>query len=281
MKNSLTLPLLMLLSSLSDCIAVRNEYFLSPTNASSNPYHAIPMVEDSMKSANYVSGIFTAGTANDKGFDNLYSFQASFHRSHQLDAFQAYYGANMGLGNYEIAEYFRTKPNDGYYGLNGSYMSPYDTTFHIPKSNSFFGNVGINGGINVVLPFERGEWRPFGLEFSAQNEFGNYYGFRKNLPDTAADIIFKNNLTFTLGFYMDIIGKTRHGSEFGYKMAYGFLLNSLDDFTRMTRTGFFPVTYFSNTFHLTKGRVTGFVQLNIGTYATNFQTGMSYRLGKK
>ncbi len=58
-------------------------------------------------------------------------------------------------------------------------------------------------------------------------------------------------------------------------------LNPTNDYSRNNDANIFPVEYFSNTFHLTKGHITGFLQFNIGVYAANIQTGVNYKLGKK
>ena len=227
-----------------------------------------------------MSALYTIGSANDLGYDNVFAFQLRFHRSHNFGSFQAYYGVNLSLGSYSIAGFTKTKYLDST-GSYGGYYPYLDTIYNLPsKISSFFGACGFTGGINVVIPFPKGEFRPLGVEMSLQQEFGNYLQFRKNLPDSAADIIFKKGLTGTFGIYMDIIGKTTHGTAFGYKIAYGFPLNSINNYYRASGMSIFPISYLSQTLHLTKGRVTGFIQVNLGTYADNFQTGVSCRIGK-
>ncbi len=46
------------------CTPERQGYLLSPQNNTSLPYHAIPMKEDSIHGATYLSGVFTLGSAN-------------------------------------------------------------------------------------------------------------------------------------------------------------------------------------------------------------------------
>jgi hypothetical protein len=260
------------------CIPVTRVYYLSPSNANSNPYHTIPFKKDSVKKASYISALFHAGTANDDG-DYEYAFRINFHRSHNFGDFQAYYGLNGTIGRYSIAEFKNYN-----YQYQGGFFPAYqvsDSGYLITQKDLFFGSIGFNGGINLVLPFRKGEWRLLGLETSIQKEFGDYLNFRKNLPDTAATVIFRNSTTASIGIYTDIIGRTRRGTEFGYKMALGMVLNSAHDYSRYNRADIFPVGYWSNTFHLTKGRITGFIQFNFGTFATNFQTGVNYGLAKK
>jgi len=278
MRRPSFLNLLPLLIFLGGCIEPRHEYLLSPNNASTIPYQPIPMVSDSLPAGHYLNFWLGTGSANDQGVDNVSAFSLSYHRSHNLSSFQAFYGGGIRIGSYNMADYLKTKYNDSYgYPFT---MPMYDTVVHIPPANDFYGEFDIHGGINVVLPFDKGEWRPIGIEMAAEKEFGQYYQFRKNLPDTMADIIFKNNLTATLGIYTDIMGKTSRGIEFGYKVGYGIQLNSTGDFTKVQQSGFFPLTYLSQTFHLTDHRLTWFIQLNIGIYASSLQTGFSYRIGK-
>jgi len=63
--------------SLLGCVE-RQSYYLSPQNANSNPYRAIPMKADSLKSAIYMNGVFSTGSANDRAADHVTAFQGSF-----------------------------------------------------------------------------------------------------------------------------------------------------------------------------------------------------------
>ncbi len=251
-------------------------YFYSPSNATSVPYHAIPLQSDSLKGATYASGIFNVGGANQDWRDCVFGFQGRIHRSNNFGNFQTFYGANISVGSYHIAEFYDVD-HVNYY--------PYDTTvYHNYAENTFYGSYGFNGGINVVVPTRHGgEWRAIGIETSLQKEFGNYYTFRKNLGDSSATVIFRKNVTGTVGLYTDIIAKSRHGAEFGYKMSWGFMLNPESDYSHIySKNSINPVAYFSNTFHFTKEKVTGFVQINLSnSYAGNIQFGVNYKLGKK
>ncbi|HLK29955.1 MAG TPA: hypothetical protein VKT28_15350 [Puia sp.] len=264
MKKNITLFLFPAIFLFGSC--VESSYLFSPNNATSIPYHAIPLQSDSLKGANYVSSTFTLGGANQAWRDGVYAFQGRIHRSNNFSSFQSYYGANLTLGDYHVAQY------------------NYSSVDYYP-SNNFFGSYGFNGGINAVMPTRHGgEWRVIGIETSVQKEFGSYYNFRKNLPDSSADIIFRKNVTGTLGIFTNIIAKSRRGSQFGYKMSLGFMLNPESDYTHYydRHTLVNPTIYFSHTIHFTKEKVTGFVQFNFSNnYAGNVQFGINYRLGKK
>jgi hypothetical protein len=154
-------------------------------------------------------------------------------------------------------------------------------TLHIPEANRSFGTYGLSGGMNLVIPFAngKGEWRAIGFESAYQKEFGNYLQYRKRLPDSLINTLATYGHMFSLGGTTEIIGITRHGTEFGYKIALGTILFSKGNYLGY-ETGS-PPFYFSQSIHLTKKRVTGFMQLNVGVHAVSFQFGVNYNLSKR
>ena len=228
------------------------------------------MVADSTKSAVYISGAYTNGGSNDQMRDNLFAFHGNIHRSHNFEHFQAYYGLGLTLGSYRVTPY------DGYFTSPPNYRN--DTVFRIGGSDHFWGSYGFNGGINLVVPSRGGEWRIIGLETSLQYEFGDYLNFRRSLKDSAVDILATSHGTKTLGIFTEFLHRSKKGVEFGYKLSFGASLVSsatyLGDSSRNS-----PL-YFCNTFHLTKERITGFIQFNFGTHCESFQIGLSFRPGK-
>ncbi len=277
MRKNLAPCLFILLFFYSGCIPeTQPAYYLSPLDINVHSYHAIPLRSDSVKSAMYTNFTFTAGTANEGGSDVLYSFRGGIHRSNNFGLFQAYYGAGLALGSYHVGDYYRINYSGG-----GFSIPPFsDTVSHIPTSNNFFGAYGFNGGINIAIPSpgrSLGEFR-IGVETAIQNEFGNYLAFRKSLPDSAVDIVATNHWTKTIGGYLEFLARRRrNGTVFGYKISAGGSFISPDTYKGdKSINGPF---YFSNTFHLTRGKVTGFCQFNFGTYEATFQTGINYKLG--
>jgi hypothetical protein len=277
MKKIILFCLLVFVVFFSSCIPeTQPTYYLSPMDVNANYYHAIPLKSDSLKSAVYTSFAFTGGGSNKRLMDGLYAFHGGIHRAHNFGIFQAYYGAGIALGSYQVKDYYRVD----YPGYN--YGGPYyaDTVFHLPASNNFFGAYGFNGGVNVAISSPRGygELR-IGMETSLQNEFGKYLSLRKSLPDSSIDINATNSLTKTIGGYLEFLGKKRrHGTTIGYKISAGGSFISPRTYTGdQSEKGPF---YFSNTFHISRGKVTGFCQFNFGNYTTTFQTGVNYRLTK-
>jgi hypothetical protein len=270
------------------CVITSQNYYLSPQNANSNPYHNIPLVSDSIKGATYGSFVFTTGSANYQGRDYMSAFQTSIYRSNNFGSVQAYYGANFSLGLYHLGEFYNIKykydPT-----IFGPISDPLDTSYHVNASGYAFGSYGLSGGINYVIPFSKGEWRALGVETSLQNEFGDYAGFRNSLPDSGATIIFRKRFTGTIGLYTDLLWRDHHNNEWGFKFAVGEVLNPQSNYTidkvvvypAVSTTNIFPLSYFSTTFHMSNGPYAGFIQVNLGTYEDNFQVGVSYRLGKK
>lgn len=224
--------------------------------------------------------LFSAGSANDKGWDWIRAGQASIYRSHNLGKCQAYYGANLSLGNYYLTDFYNSHYTPGPPGFLSHGDQPIDTFYHIPANKYFFGSYGLSGGFNGVVTRSRGEWRWLGVETSIQREFGNYYTFRKNLPDSAANIIFKNNLTGTIGIYTDALWSNKYNTQFGLKFSLYMLVNSSSEYTVQNSYSIFPVTFFSMTFHTTVKQFTWFMQGNFGTRAASFQIGTSFRLTK-
>lgn len=244
-------------------------YFKSPYNGVGETYHAIPLKSDSLKSATYVSGVFTGGGVNHNLRDDVFAFTGSIYRSHNFGSFQGYYGVSGSLGSYDVANYSGYKPNGG------------NTTIYTPDpGNKFFGCYSGGGGINFVMPFGRGsEWRVIGTSFTLQKEFGDYWGFRKQLPDSLANSIFNRTLTGYLGVSTELAFKTRHGM-IGYKlMVAQDVLNGGSHYR-----GFDSVQYASGFFQQTLSfrhdRVTGSVQFNVGDRLFITQLGVSYRLGR-
>ncbi len=266
----------------SSCIPERQGYLLSPQNANSNPYHAIPMRSDSLKSAIYVNGLFSGGSANDRGADHVTMFQGSMHRSNNFGLFQAYYGAGFSLGSYYVEDFYNL--NHHFSATNPLFL---DSSNHIPGSHNFFGTYGVSGGINLVTSHEHirksrhSEWRILGLETSLQSEFGAYSDMRGKLPDTAANVIFRKELSAYLGLYTEGLWTNRDNIEFGIKLAAGMDLNPGSSYSNYYTQSILPLYSFSITFHLKKDRFAGFLQSNFGTYADNVQIGFNYRLGRK
>lgn len=241
-------------------------YYLSSFNANTNPYHALPLVSDSVKSATYLDALFTAGLANQEFTDNILAVRAGLHRAHTLGNVHLFYGANASIGEYYVSSIVT---NTTIYG------NPYHPQYSGSKT---FGGYGFNGGFNAAIPLRNGgEWRVFGLEGSIQNEFGEYFEFRKNIPDSLGNLISRNRWTGTIGITTEIISRHRGNSSFGYKFSLGANLNSYRNSYSYYNVR--PI-YVSNTIHFTKNNVTAFWQLNFGTYAGNFQFGINYKLGR-
>ena len=252
--------------------------YTSPFDMNANFYHAIPLKSDSIKSAVYTDFAFTGGSANSNS-DNLFAFHGGAHQSFNFGKFQAWYGGQVALGSYSVKDNYRLHYSDSSY--TGGVYTGYriDTLSHVPPSRHSFGAYGLNGGFNYVLPFrhKHGEWR-FGIQVDIQKEFGDYLSFRKSLPDTLADFISTNRWTEHLGFSTEWIRRKRT-VEIGYQFAIGVSFSPPGNYYGDSNSS--SAFYVANTFHMTKGKITGFCQLNAAPNAVSFKTGINYRLGKK
>jgi hypothetical protein len=263
------LPLLMF-SMVFFTACTQRTYFFSPLQANTSSYQAMPVGSDSLKSAVYADGSLSVGGLNQNWRDGVYSFRGGIHRSHAIENVRLYYGASLVLGDYDV------KPFN--YVTSGSNNGNTDLTI----GNKTFGAYGFNGGFSFTTALGRkGEWRFIGVEGSFFREFGEYYNFRKLLPDSAANIIERNQQTGSLGINTELVFKGRSNNKFGIKIAGGSYLHQVRSHfynTNYTPGQTYDLVYFSNTYHFTVNKVTGFFQLNFGTKAGNFQAGINYRL---
>lgn len=270
------IPFALLITVFTSCR--QYAYYQSPLHSNTSSYKATPLQSDSMPSATYASINFMAGGANHRWHDNTWSFTGSLHRSHNFGIFQAYYGANATLGNYNIRAY----QVDTISNLNTTRVDRYafdDSTINARAGNKFFGAWGLAGSINVVVPFgKKSEWRVLGTELSWNREFGRYLDFRKGLPPGAANIVNRKSNYFTISLFTEVVGRLDDDKALGYKMAW---VGSPD---RLRGEGSYVEdivpAYFSQTVHVRLHRTTMYAQVNLGTYTANLQTGFSLRLGK-
>lgn len=265
-----TSPILLLLSGILISGCSHQAYLLSPFHANNHPYRAQPMVSDSLHKAVYASASLSGGGANQNLRDGILNFQASLHQAHTFHSFQFYYGADVAAGNYHVSR------NNHYDGPGSG-----PETLLSSQGNKFFGGAGAFAGADLVIPFRSGsEWRVFGVETNYQREFGDYQHFRLKLPDSAATAITRDNYFHTVGFTTNVVKKFRKsGNSFGYKAGLYFSTSRTRRRDSYNGRYVYP-TYFSNTLHLTRQQVTGYMQINAGSYAFNFQTGVNIRLNK-
>lgn len=229
----------------------------------------MPLYSDSIRSAIYAHGTFTTGGANDNYRDGINGGIASIYRTHTSRHLQAFYGLTGIWGNY------RVKPYNG--NVNNKNLDT--TAINNNAGGKFFGGWGVTGGLNYNIPFAKHELR-IGTELSWQHEFGNLLSFRRNLPGTAANVIGTSRNYMTLALTSDVVFHIRGGAV-GYKIAAVKSLKALHGFDKSGIPYSTSPAYVSQTFHVTVDRVTGFSQLNFGTYAMSLQLGLNFRLHKQ
>ncbi|NML22548.1 hypothetical protein HHL16_16825 [Pseudoflavitalea sp. G-6-1-2] len=222
----------------------------------------MPLTADSMKSATYVSVHVMQGLANVRPHDAFGGGSLSIHRAHNFGSFQGFYAANATIGGYNVSDGYRQGENPNQYYKGGG---------------RFFGGVGASAGINGVLPLGDAEWRYLGAEMSWQQEYGEYYKFRKSLPDAAVSYIDRHNHYITWGFNTEMLGRISKTLVGGYKAGYYTSINKLyrTDGANTLRPG-----WFSQTLHLGTPRHTFHVQMNAGTKMLGFNIGASFMVGR-
>ncbi|MEP7280186.1 MAG: hypothetical protein ABI813_16180, partial [Bacteroidota bacterium] len=127
----------------------------------------------------------------------------------------------------------------------------------------------------------RGEWRFLGVEGNIFHEFGEYYDFRKIMPDSQATEIDRKNYLGSAGINTELVFKGQSQNKFGIKLAFGSY------FRRLHYVGADPgdyyhqyndLLYFANTYHFSFKKNTVYFQFNSATHAVHFQLGYNYRL---
>lgn len=247
-------------------------YYQSPFQGVTSSYRAMPAAGDSVHAATYISGHFFTGGANDRLRDEYNGFTASVHRGTRFGHFRSFYGASLVLGNYSVDPVGTGNPR-----IETSYPD-YDL-LNSRAGSKFFGGVGAGGGLYLTEPFRNGgEWRVLGVEMNYLREFGAYYKFRSNLPDSAANIIERSANYMSIGFHSDFEFRIRRGYT-GLKLGAVFSLHSLSDRSSIGYADRVLPGYFSFTYHATWQRTTGFLQFNAGTHSANLMMGINCRLG--
>ena len=269
MRHAPLLPAFSLLLILFYSSCIESSFFHSPVQGNTSAYHAIPVASDSIKSATYVNGALSVGNMNDGLRDRVYSAQAGIHRSNVINNFRLSYGASLAVGSYDIN-------SSGYYSY---YQNQYST---YKAGAAFFGGYSLYGAISAARRIgRRGEWRYIGIEGGLFNEFGDYYNFRKNLPDSQATEIDRKKYLGSLGVTTEWVFKGRSKNKIGLKIAAGSYLRRLNYFDPYPGDYYHThddLLYFSITNHYTVKKTTAYFQFNAATHAVHFQVGFNYRL---
>jgi hypothetical protein len=270
--------------ALTGCVAIRQQaFYVSPLNGNSEDYHTLPLVQDSAHTAFYARSAFYWGGANTRHNDHLDGWSFSVYAAHHFSMFQCYYGLDLSLGSYIVGQWDTSRTLLGL--LTARYWLPPGQASKLEPfaGDKFYGSTSFSGGINGVLPFERGgEWRFLGVETSLHREFGDYLGFRSQLPDSLVTLVVKSRYFGTVGITSEIIGRTGHG-EWGFRFATGRILgssyNNLHLFDSVKGR---PLQYLYTdvSFHYTYNRFTGYFQVDGGTHATTGRLGVVYRISR-
>lgn len=247
----------------------RYAYFQNPLHSHSNFYRTIPMKSDSIPVAMYGGGSFSAGVANENIRDGILLLQGNIHRSHQFGIFQAYYGLSGSSGLYNIGTVSGLEPD------NNLHMN--STIINSRQGSKYAGSIGGFAAMNVVRSSPLSEWRIIGAELSYHHEFGAYFRFRKNLPDSAANLNENYRQHVYISLNTDMVWRTRQGSM-GYKVAFVINPRRLTYFDLVGTPSPYTPLYISQTFHIENANINYYLQLNLGGRAASIQVGATRQL---
>ncbi|HUX83895.1 MAG TPA: hypothetical protein VMV20_01590 [Chitinophagaceae bacterium] len=237
-------------------------FYGSPVFGKTASYTTKPLLSDSVHSATYSSLVFSDGFSNFFSQDPIYAGQLRLYQVRQFSLFHFFYGTDLMLGNYGIANY-------------------QDTGVTTIVGNHFFGNLGISGGGDFSLPIGKSEWRMIGVDLSLNQEFGSYLGFRMKQPVTIDTGVFKHSFLGTLALSSEWAFHTRHG-EFGFKYEFGTYLGNqgfLANNFIFPPSGLFHSSYrfYQFSFHVTFKQWTGYILEQGGTWEGDSRLGVIYR----
>jgi hypothetical protein len=262
--------ILMFFVSLQSCYINRQLWYSSPLNVANQPYIALPTFKDSIKAATYCYTSIYSGLANDQKSDEVLLINLGVYRTKKLNNFQFYYGANFGFGSYKLRPL--DSENTNYFKYNPILFSTLENSFSA---------IGLLAGINYTIKSDIADWRIFGLEFTTNNEFGNYLKFRESLQDSSTTFVSKSSNFTTLGANTEVILHNKN-VNIGAKLSVGMPLGNdyinpkvYDIYDNSQRPSF---TYTSLTLSLTHKKYTGYFQGNFGVKASGIRFGILYRL---
>lgn len=246
-------------------------YYQHSRHTATTPYRAMPLRSDSVRSAFYAGISYTGGESNVYFSDNNNAFTATAHGAWNLGPIQAFAGTDLSAGNYRIKLidsilFFPPNPFPNRAAVNSQ------------QGRKGYGAWGLHLGVNAVIPFPTGgEWRVVGVEYYRSQDWGGYAQFRKNLPDSAVNVLQRSNVYQTLSLTTEVAFKLKE-VNFGYKAAMGAKIGKLERFDENGRAGTIWPGNLSQTVQVTKQRFTGYLQFNTGYRAYSFMLGSQFRL---
>jgi hypothetical protein len=176
-------------------------YFQNPVYANNLLYKTMPTKKEAVKTASYGGMSLGYSNMNDEGRDDAFILSGYLYQTQQTGIVQGYYGVDMHFGVYRVGTYREQSWYNGNTSLDVDLLNA-------NAGRKFFGTTGGSGGINLVTRGKDVEWRYIGIEASLHKEFGSYYRFRKNLHDSAANLVDKKDLFPSLAIYSDFIVET-------------------------------------------------------------------------
>ncbi|MFT3701953.1 MAG: hypothetical protein QM802_06275 [Agriterribacter sp.] len=247
--------------------------FVHPMNTGATAYHASLLKRDTINSRLYASGGIGAQMNNGPFRDGGVYGQGNIYNTHRFGMFNAYYGANISVGNYLVNK-------------SSTYHNNAATLYSQYGGNKYFGSWGGSAGINASVPVRKrgkvkGEWRLIGIHGAFQQDWGSYYRFRQIIQPEWVDYVTKSNSLRVIGLSTELVVYKRKPTYSSIQLQYNFLLGREYRFPEYTytersqRIGYFSATLYN---HSRKNK--SFLQLNLGTHDTfSIFWGMNFIIG--
>ncbi len=279
---ALSAALALMIMLLSGCSISTHSGILSPGLVNTITSPETPTYQGKPESTNYISGKVLFSEPHTRRKDRNFVGSVRFYRAKTKEYQSVTYGAFGYLGNYKSGNFIPAS-------LSG---------------NHIYGGLGLMGGINWHVPFEKMDWEVFKLNARLYNELGKYprlknelTDYRNNhdemLPPICSGFIFPScrpapysdlysrhiaMLDTSIGMGIKIKHKGRHNTQIGAGINFHLLGSSRNSFSvenpvkPINTAGFY--LQFS---HTLRERLS----LNIDLIGGGITTGLSYQFGKK
>lgn len=266
--------------TLASC--VQKAYFTNPGYGNAMPYHTLPLDKDSTKNNLYLNASAFGGSSNYEYNDEQYGLNVNLYNVNTFSGFKVWYGGGLTSGLYHVKK-------------QEAYPDSVDYINTIAGSK-FYGSLNGNAGITYALSLGNVEWRILGIQATAQQEFGNYLSFRKQLAKQKIPVNGNTTQAFllTTGLSSEICIRIPNGS-FNISQQYNVLMGKTyryilyTDYDYNSEMNIYKrkrYDYFTSTYSATIKNMTYFLQANLqplwkidddGPKMENLQFGVNYR----
>lgn len=251
---------------------------ISPLPVAQSTYHVQPSQSDSFNHANYISLSGSFSAIGDNTEDVARIVQAKYHHAGKAGRFQYFGGAQLNAGSYK-------------FNFAGNPLYNDNTNFYPRHQSNFVFSAAAAAGMCYVIPFnERFDWRVLGVEGNWGVESGDYYQYRKSVPDSFVTYVDRRQVQDMYFVSSEIVVRRRRSNaKIGYQIAVGSNFKKVPP----SDAGIFPIIDYAgypdkvnniiirNSLHFSKDPVSVYFQLYRGHHQVTFNTGITCRLGSR